>query len=207
MPNRDFNRESEVITLRSGKRYKLEGKKRNTDGECKRYLEGTSNTSLWSDLEDHSVKRSETPEKPKTLEVKSVTSPVSGNNTSTATQGRSIATSFASTKKVMVGGEMKLPLFHGNGSKDPQQHWFLCEVVWRVKQVVDADMKATQLVTMLGDRALTWYMKFSGGKNKTLNEIQTSLITEFKKPKSESQCITELKEIKQLNRESTWEFD
>jgi hypothetical protein len=32
---------------------------------------------------------------------------------------------------------------------------------------------------------------------KPLNEIKNALIAEFKKPKSESQCITELKEIKQ----------
>ena len=33
------------------------------------------------------------------------------------------------------------------------------------------------------------------------------LISEFKKPKSESQCITELKEIKQKPIEMVWEFD
>ena len=33
------------------------------------------------------------------------------------------------------------------------------------------------------------------------------LIIEFKKPKSESQCITELKEIKQKPTKSVWEFD
>jgi hypothetical protein len=32
---------------------------------------------------------------------------------------------------------------------------------------------------------------------KPLNEIKNALIAEFKKPKSESQCIIELKEIKQ----------
>ena len=32
---------------------------------------------------------------------------------------------------------------------------------------------------------------------KPLNEIKNELIAEFKKPNSESQCITELKEIKQ----------
>jgi len=61
---------------------------------------------------------------------------------------------LASTKKAMAGGEMKLPLFHGNGLEDPQQHWFLCEVVWRVRQVVDADMKAAQVVTTFRDCAL-----------------------------------------------------
>jgi hypothetical protein len=42
---------------------------------------------------------------------------------------------------------------------------------------------------------------------KPLNVIKTELITEFKKPKSESQCITELKEIKQRVAEPVWEFD
>jgi len=98
-------------------------------------------------------------------------------------------------------------MFHGNGSEDPQQHWFLCEAVWRVKQVTDANMKANQMVTTFRDRALNWFMKFSGGQPKILNEIQMTLIVEFKKPKSESQCIIELKEIKQMNGESTWDFD
>ena len=33
------------------------------------------------------------------------------------------------------------------------------------------------------------------------------MIKEFKKPKSESQCITELKEIQQKRGESVWDFD
>ena len=33
------------------------------------------------------------------------------------------------------------------------------------------------------------------------------MIKEFKKPKSESQCIIELKDIKQLPTESVWDFD
>ena len=33
------------------------------------------------------------------------------------------------------------------------------------------------------------------------------MISEFKKPKSESQCIIELKEIKQKLTETIWEFD
>lgn len=77
---------------------------------------------------------------------------------------------------VMEGGEMKFLVFHENGSEDPQQHWLLCEVVWRVKQVVYANMKVAQLVITFRDCALIWYMKFSGGQNKTLNEIQTTLI-------------------------------
>ena len=33
------------------------------------------------------------------------------------------------------------------------------------------------------------------------------MICEFRKPKSKSQCITEIKEIKQLSTESIWDFD
>jgi hypothetical protein len=42
---------------------------------------------------------------------------------------------------------------------------------------------------------------------KLLNEIKTALVVEFKKPESESQCITELKEIKKRVVEPVWEFD
>jgi len=42
---------------------------------------------------------------------------------------------------------------------------------------------------------------------RTLGQIKTALVQEFKKPKSESQCIIELKEIKQKPTESVWEFD
>jgi hypothetical protein len=34
-----------------------------------------------------------------------------------------------------------------------------------------------------------------------------ALISKFKKPKSESNCITEIKEIKQRIAELVWEFD
>jgi hypothetical protein len=52
-------------------------------------------------------------------------------------------------------------------------------------------------------------MKFFQGVSqpKLLNQIKNVLIAEFKKPKSESQCITELKEIKQRTVELVWEFD
>ena len=63
----------------------------------------------------------------------------------------------------------------------------------------------------LRGRALDWYMKFFivpvGVVPKTLNEIQLRLIDEFKKPKSESQCITEIKEVKKLSTEFVWDFD
>ena len=52
-------------------------------------------------------------------------------------------------------------------------------------------------------------MKFSSSAQqpKTIKEIKDELKKQFKKPKSESQCITELKDIKQLPHESIWDFD
>jgi hypothetical protein len=51
-------------------------------------------------------------------------------------------------------------------------------------------------------------MKFvQGAAPKPLNVINTTLIVEFKKPKSESQCNTKLKEIKQRIAEPVWKFD
>jgi hypothetical protein len=40
-----------------------------------------------------------------------------------------------------------------------------------------------------------------------MNDINTMLSAEFKKPKSELQCITRLKEIKKKVTEPIWEFD
>ena len=50
-------------------------------------------------------------------------------------------------------------------------------------------------------------MKFSSTHRPTLDEIKAAIIKEFKKPKSESQSITELKEIQQRRGESVWDFD
>ena len=95
--------------------------------------------------------------------------------------------------------EMRLPTFRGDGSEDPDQDWFLCEVVWSIKNVANEVLKRAQFSTTLRDRALSQYMKLVQGiaQLKLLNEIKNVLVVEFKKPKSESQCITQLKEIKQ----------
>ena len=53
-----------------------------------------------------------------------------------------------------------------------------------------------QLTTMFKDRALNRFMKYSNKQARTLAQVRNALISEFKKSKSESQCIIELKEIK-----------
>ena len=35
-----------------------------------------------------------------------------------------------------MADEMRLPIFRGDGYKDPDQHWFLCEGVWNIKNVL-----------------------------------------------------------------------
>ena len=61
----------------------------------------------------------------------------------------------------MAGADIRLPTFNGNESKDPEQHWFLCEVFWMVRQVYNADIKKAHMVTTLRGSALDWLMKFS----------------------------------------------
>ena len=111
----------------------------------------------------------------------------------------------------MAGANIPLPTFNGNGAEYPKQHWFLCEVVWTVRQVQNQDIRKAQMIMSLRGRLLDWFMKFFivpvGDPQKTLDEIQLTMICEFKKPKSESQCITKIKEIKQAPTESVWDFD
>jgi hypothetical protein len=104
--------------------------------------------------------------------------------------------------------EMRLPIFRGDGSEDPDQLWFLCEDVWNIKNVTKEAVKSTYFSTTQRDRALSWYMKLVQGlaHPKPPNQIKNALIKKFKKPKLESQCIIELKEIKQKVAEPVWEF-
>jgi hypothetical protein len=85
--------------------------------------------------------------------------------------------------------EMRLPTFRGAGYEDPDQHGFLCEVIWSIKNVTHEALKRAQFSTTLRDCALSWYMKCVQGiaQPKPLNEIKNTLVEEFKKPKSDSQ--------------------
>ena len=103
--------------------------------------------------------------------------------------------------------DIKLPVLKGTRSEDPEQFWFLWEVVWTAKNITDPVVRTVQLITSFRDWALTWFMKFSSTQSHSLDDIKEAIIKEFKKPKSESQCITELKEIQQKQGESVWDFD
>lgn len=60
-----------------------------------------------------------------------------------------------------MGGDMKLPVFKGSRLEDPEKHWFLCDVVWNVKQVTYDDIKMAHFTTTFKDRVLNWFMKYS----------------------------------------------
>ena len=49
----------------------------------------------------------------------------------------------------MVCDDAKLPLFHGNRTKDTEQYRSFCEVVWTVKQTMDDEVKKGELETNL----------------------------------------------------------
>ena len=88
----------------------------------------------------------------------------------------------------MVGHDIRLPTFNGNGVEDLEQHWFLCEVVWMVRLVHNVDLENAQMITTLRGCALDWFMKFCavppGTPQNTLDEIRAAMISKFRKPKS-----------------------
>jgi hypothetical protein len=90
----------------------------------------------------------------------------------------SLASTQTRTLVSFMADEMRLPIFRGDGSEDLDQHWFLCEVVWNIKCIIDEAIKRTQFSTTLRDRALSWYMKFVQvlAPSKPLNDIKNALI-------------------------------
>jgi hypothetical protein len=77
-----------------------------------------------------------------------------------------------------MADEMRLPIFKGDGSEDPDQHRFLCEAIWNIKNIVDEAVKRNQFSTTLRDRVLSWYMKRVQGlaQPKPKNEIKNVLV-------------------------------
>jgi hypothetical protein len=51
-----------------------------------------------------------------------------------------------------------IPKILGKGDEDVQQHWFLCEAIWRSRGTLDAN-KLVEFQTTLRGHALKWYMK------------------------------------------------
>jgi hypothetical protein len=104
------------------------------------------------------------------------------NQSTQSTVTRSLVHTQSRNQGKSMVYEMGLPIFRGDGSKDPDQHWFLCEAVWGIKKVIDEAIKRAQFSTILRDCALSWYMKFFTGSvhPKLMNDIKTALSVEFK---------------------------
>ena len=103
---------------------------------------------------------------------------------------------------------LKLPTFKGAGDEDMDRFWFVTESVWTVQNITNDSVKQAQLSLDFEERALDWYMGYIGEHvNATIDEIKTTLNQQFKKPKSYSQIVNKLKDIKQGPSESVWEAD
>jgi hypothetical protein len=57
-----------------------------------------------------------------------------------------------------AGSLTRYPEFWGKGDEDVEQHWFLCESIWRSHRTLDAN-KLVEFQTTLRGWALKWYMK------------------------------------------------
>ena len=73
-----------------------------------------------------------------------------------------------------------LPTFQGKGEEDAEQHWFLCEAIWRAaKGTTDAN-KLVEFQKTLWGRALQCYIKSvhcpRGGVAPTLDDVQQKLL-------------------------------
>jgi hypothetical protein len=109
-----------------------------------------------------------------------------------------------------IGGSIaRYPEFWGKGDEDVEQHWFLCEAIWRSRGTLDAN-KLVEFQTTLRGHALKWYMKDIEpgvqGHAFTLDQVHHKFIVEFKLPQSEQQSLSELCEIQQREGESAWEY-
>ena len=91
---------------------------------------------------------------------------------------------------------MKLPNFRGIGNEDTDHLWFVTKVVWQAQQINNIDIRKVQLATAFQDCALYWYIRYTqANHNATLEKIKASLKEQFKKPKSYTQLVIEMKEI------------
>ena len=132
----NFDKQSGL--LQSGKRYKrnLEsytlGKNTEYTPLCLEKLE-LEETPFIRNPPITPRRRSVTPENPS--QSKSNPSP------SIPVTGQSTLVSSPPPQSTMahMTDDIKLPVFKGTGSKDPEQFWFLCEAVWTAKNITDQD--------------------------------------------------------------------
>ena len=99
-----------------------------------------------------------------------------------------------------AGSLTRYPEFHGRGYEYVEQHWYLCEAIWRARGTPETS-KVVEFKTTLRDRALKWYMKSvdpQAGRIPSVADVKKLFIEELKLPQSEQQGIAEIRDIKQL---------
>jgi len=81
---------------------------------------------------------------------------------------------------IVMASTIQLPVFKGACSEDSEKFWFVLNSVWNAQQITDDNIKKLVLVSTLQDRALTWYMKYSGiNPTAGITYIHTELKKEF----------------------------
>ena len=97
----------------------------------------------------------------------------------------------------MVGSFTGYPKFSGRGNDDVEQHWYLCEAIWRARQTPDAG-KMIEFQATHRDRALHWFIKWSEAhQNLAIADVKRRFVKEFKLPQTDQQGLSEIWEIKQ----------
>ena len=120
----DFDEPSGL--LRSGKRYKI---------NIGSYALGQS--TEYTQLSPEYSKSKETPSirnPPITPQRRSVIPENLSQSSSNPSPSNPVA---GQSTMAHMNDDIKLPVFKGTGSEDPEQFWFLCEAVWTAKNIMD----------------------------------------------------------------------
>jgi hypothetical protein len=98
-----------------------------------------------------------------------------------------------------AGSLTRYPEFWGKGDEDVEQHWFLCEAIWRDGKNLHAN-KLVEFHTTMRGQDLKWYMKAikpgAQGKSFTLSQVKRRFMEECWLPQLEQQSLSDLQEIK-----------
>ena len=119
-----------------------------------RILQGEKRPYNDEGYDQDTIETKERPTQTNNVPTPLCTAPHSGINTSSTPNfltchqhSNSIGLVNIGRRPRMVGDDVKLPLFHGNKTKNPEQYWFLCEAICTVKQDQNDDINKGQLGT------------------------------------------------------------
>lgn len=89
---------------------------------------------------------------------------------------------------------IKLQNFKGIENEDVDQLWFVADDVWTTQHINNDNVNKLNLDTTFQECMFDWYMRYMAVHPiSMIDELKTTLKEQFKKLKSYSQCMTELK--------------